>query len=40
MEIMTEEEIQYDVRVSNAFKRYGRNNVLNGVQMNVQSCTM
>ncbi|XP_060841435.1 ABC transporter G family member 23-like isoform X1 [Rhopalosiphum padi] len=34
---MTDEEIQYDVRVINAFKSYGRHNVFNGLNMNVSS---
>jgi len=37
---MTDEEIQYDVRVINAFKSYGRHNVFNGLNMNVSSGSM
>ncbi|KAE9545466.1 hypothetical protein AGLY_001009 [Aphis glycines] len=34
---MIDEEIQYDVKVINAFKRYGEHNVFNGLNMNVSS---
>lgn len=34
---MIDEEIQYDVKVMNAFKRYGEHNVFNGLNMNVSS---
>lgn len=34
------EEIQYEVRVLDAFKSYGGNNVIDGLNMIVPSCTM
>lgn len=37
---MVDEEIQYDVKVVNAFKSYGSNNVINGLYMKVQSGSM
>jgi len=37
---MTDEEFQYDVKVINAFKSYGRTKVFNGLNMNVASGSM
>lgn len=37
---MIREEIQYEVRVLDAFKSYEGNNVLDGLNMVVPSCTM
>jgi len=37
---MIDEEFQYDVKVINAFKSYGENNVCNGLNMNVTSGSM
>lgn len=34
------EDTQYEVKVLDAFKSYGGNNVLNGLNMEVPSCTM
>lgn len=37
---MVDEQTEYDVEVTDAFKSYGGNYVLNGLKMNVPSCTM
>lgn len=37
---MIDDEIQYGVKVINAFKSYGGNNVFNGLNMNVASGSM
>jgi len=38
---MNDEEIQYDIKVVNAYKSYGENCVvLDGLNMNVQTCSM
>jgi len=37
---MIDEEINYDIKAVDAFKSYGKNCVLDGLNMNVQSCTM
>lgn len=34
------EEIQYEVKVLDAFKSYGGHNVLDGLNMKVPSCSM
>lgn len=37
---MIDENLQYDVKVQNAFKSYGENTILNGLNMNVTSGSM
>jgi len=37
---MKEEKIKYDITVTNAFKKYGQNNVFNGLNMTVKSGSM
>lgn len=37
---MREEIIKYDIKVINAFKKYGQNNVFNGLNMSVKSGSM
>lgn len=37
---MIDENFQYDVKVRNAFKSYGENIVLSGLNMNVTSGSM
>lgn len=38
--MVDEENTQYDVKVINAFKSYGENNVINGLNMNIKSGSM
>jgi len=38
--VVAEEEIRHDVKVINAHKSYGKNNVLNGLNMSVLSGSM
>jgi len=35
-----EENIKYDIKVTNAFKNYGKNIVFNGLNMTVKSGSM
>lgn len=37
---MIRDEIKYDINVTNAFKNYGRCNILNGLELKVEACTM
>lgn len=37
---MEEETIKYDIKVTNAFKKYGQNNVFDGLNMSVKSSSM
>jgi len=37
---MEEETIKYDITVTNAFKKYGQNNVFDGLNMSVKSGSM
>lgn len=37
---MEEENPKYDITVTNAFKKYGKNNVFNGLNMTVKSGSM
>lgn len=37
---MHDNEVQYDIKVVNAFKSYGEYNVINGLHMEVRSGSM
>lgn len=37
---MVDEVTEYDVKVENAFKNYGKNSVINGLNMNVNAGSM
>jgi len=37
---INEGEIKYDIKVTNAFKKYGQNNIFNGLNMAVKSGSM
>lgn len=37
---MHDEEVQYDIKVVNAFKSFGEYNVINGLNMKVRSGSM
>lgn len=39
-QITKEEKIKYDITVTNAFKKYGQNNIFNGLNMTVKSGSM
>lgn len=39
-QIVNEENIKNDITVTNAFKKYGQNNVFNGLNMTVKSGSM